>query len=268
MSIVKTLKNAPTPNIIVNANSLELENAQLEDFEGEKDEDGHSAFTYNMTDEIFKFITEDVVGFLREDSTVKLNLKSYDELIREKGEQLDEFEELIKNMSHNQAKQIELLQQNDDESVRKIQEEAVRQARLLKKEQERLAIMRQKAIEDSEQERRESREKYKRKLGEMKKKAEEKAAAGLHGKDSQWRQKIERMQKQSAEDIRKMEEAIAALKKKKEQQDKDYKNNLFQQQKEYSLKLIKKTQCRLKLIEVTQKVCAINTFVNVGRKSS
>jgi len=237
MSITKSLANAPTPNIIINGKSDELEDAPCEDFEGEMDEDGHRAFTYTLSDKLFKFITKDVIGFMREDTTVKLDLKSYDELAERMGEQLAAFEELVKKMSDNQAKEIERLQKESDESVRKIQEEAARQAQELKEAQEHEARLRQKAIEEAEKKKKEEQEKYKRELKKLRKKAEEEAEAGLQEKDSQYRKMIEQMQKQNAEDIRKREEALAKLKKMKEQEEKTYKEKLARQQKAFSAKL-------------------------------
>jgi len=254
LSIVKSLNNAPTPNIIINARSYDLEDAPCEDFEGEVDEDGHHAFTYTMADELFKFITQDVVGFLREDSTVKLDLKSYDELAVKMGEQLAAFEELIKSMSHDQAKQIERLQKENDESIRKIQEEAAKQARELREAQEHEAKLRQKAIEDAEKKVKEEQEKFARELEKLKKKAEEEAAAGLEEKDSQWRQKMEELQKQNEKEVRNREKALAALKKKKKQEEKLYKDKLAQQQKMFSEKLKEKS---------TENKSSVKSVVNV-----
>jgi len=255
LSIVKSLKNAPTPNIIINARSYDLEDAPCEDFEGDVDEDGHHAFTYTMADELFKFITQDVIGFLREDSTaVKLDLKSYDELAVKMGEQLAAFEQLIKSMSHDQARQIERLQKENDESVRKIQEEAAKQARELREAQEHEAMLRQKAIEDAEKKEKEEQEKFKRELEKLKKKAEEEAAAGLEEKDSQWRHKIEEMRKQNMKEVRIREKALAALKKKKQQEEKEYKKKLAQQQKKFNEKLKEKS---------TENQTSVQSVVNV-----
>jgi len=270
IAITKPLTNAPTPNIIMNVRSLELEDANCSEFEdSDADEDGHHSFKYTITDKLFNFVTKEVVGFMRVDKKVQLNLKSYDELSKQMGERMAKFEEVINNMTTAQAKEIERLQRESEESVRKIQEEAANESRRLKEEQEKEALMAQRHIEEAEKKSQVATKQFNlqlQRLREEEKKAREAVEAGLAERDTKWQNQIEQMERQREEEIRKRDQKLLELQDKKRQDQLSYMKKLEEQQKQFNKKLV--NESKKSSSGVSEKLYGIkDSFMGVFRSS-
>jgi len=246
MGITENIAGAAPPNIMFNVRSLELEDAEHTEFEdSEVDENGHHYFTYTMADDLFKFITNTVVGFERDKKEVKLDLKNYEELQQLMGEKIQEFQKIIDNMTSTQAKDIERLQKENEMRVRQMQEDAALEARKLREAKELAAKEAQNAIEEAERKANEANKQYELEMEELREKerlAKEKAAAGLMEKDSQWQKELETLKLQYQEKQRRSDEERKKLIREKKQQEKEMQAALEKQQRELKAKLVEEKQ--------------------------